>query len=52
MYIWNPEKWHWLTYLQGRKRDTDREHVGGHYMGGESRVETQYMTISKMLTDS
>ena len=24
-YIWNPEKWYWWPYLQGRNRDTDVE---------------------------
>ena len=28
MYIWNLEKWHWLPYFQGRKRDTDKEIYG------------------------
>ena len=27
MYIWNLEKWHWLTYFQGRKRDTENMFV-------------------------
>ena len=32
------EKWHWLTYFQGRKRDTDREHVCGHNGEGEGKL--------------
>ena len=27
MYIWNLEKWHWLPYFQGRKRDTEKRFV-------------------------
>ena len=38
MYIWNPEKWHWLTYFQGRNRGTDGEHVCGHNRGGEGKL--------------
>ena len=58
LYIWNPEKWHWLSDFQGRKRDTDREHVCGHNRGGEGKlnwdnsIETQYITMCKILTDS
>ena len=39
MYIWNLEKWHWLTYFQGRKKDTDRENVCGHNRERRGQVE-------------
>ena len=38
MYIWNLEKWHWLTYFQGRKRETGNEHVCGHNAEGEGKL--------------
>ena len=55
---WNPEKWHCLTYFQGRNRGIDGEHVCGHNRGGEGKlnwensIETQYITMCKILTDS
>ena len=56
-YIWNLEKWHWWTYFEGRKRDTENSFVDT--MGGgegkltwETSIETQYITICKLLTDS
>ena len=39
VYIWNLEKWHWLTYFQGRKKDTDRENVCGHNRERRGQVE-------------
>ena len=39
VYIRNLEKLHWLTYFQGRKKDTDREHVCGHNRGRRGQVE-------------
>ena len=38
-YIWNLEKWHWLTCFRGRKRDTDREQVCGYNAGRRGQVE-------------
>ena len=45
MYIWNLEKWHWLTYFQGRKRDTENRFVdtmweGEGKLNRESSVDT------------
>ena len=34
-YIWNLEKWYWLTYMQEKNRDADREQTCGQ--SGERR---------------
>jgi len=34
----SPEKWHRLTYLQSRNRDTDREQTYGHQEGKEGAM--------------
>ena len=39
IYIYGiQKKWHLLTYFQGRKGGTDREHVCGHNMGREGKL--------------
>ena len=39
-YFWNPEKWYWWTYLQGRNRIADGENglvdIVGEEEGGTS----------------
>ena len=40
MHIWNLERWHWWTYLQGSNGDADREQTYGHRDAGrKERVE-------------
>ena len=33
-YIWNLEKWDWITYSQGRNRDADAENALVDTVGG------------------
>ena len=47
-YIWNLEKWYWLTYLQGRNRDTAIESrlvdtAGKERVGQIERVALKHM---------
>jgi len=44
----SPEKWHRLTYLQSRNRDTDREQTYGHQegKGGCDEWRTNFLLIS------
>ena len=35
-YIWNLEKWHWWTYLQGNNREVDIENSLGDTVGEEN----------------
>ena len=54
-HIWNLEKWHWWTYLQGRNGDTDIENglvgpvgEGESEMNGESSINTYSVQFSSV----
>ena len=46
--MWNLEKWHRLTFLQGKNRDTDREQIMDIVWEGEG--ETNYKNSMKTYT--
>ena len=51
-YIWNPERWHWWSYMQGSKGDTDIKNrlldsVGGGGMIWENSIETYTLPFIK-----
>ena len=53
-YMWNLEKWHWWTYLQGRNKDTDVENgrvdtagEGEGGMNGETRFDINTLPCVK-----
>ena len=56
-YIWNLERWYWLSYLQGIKGDTDVKKrlldSGGEGEGGmiwENSIETYTLPYVKQMT--
>ena len=63
-YIWDLEKWCWLTYMQGKNRDAGREQTCGQsgerraWTNWESSIETcrspyvEYMAMGSCCTGS
>ena len=50
IYIWNLEKWYWWMYLQGRKRDTDKENRPGTQQRKERVGPTERVTLKHILS--